>query len=277
MSRDVSVVILAAGLGTRMASSVAKVLHGVGGLALVGHVARAVGGLGAGRVVAVVGPGMGAVVEAVRAGLPGVSVAGVEQAERKGTGHAVLMARAALAGRAGPVVVVYGDTPLIEAATLRRLAAAVGPGRPVAVAGMRPADPGPYGRLVTGPDGTLERIVEAKDASAAERAIGLCNAGVMAVAGEVLWELLEQVRPNNAKGEYYLTDVVGLARGRGSGLCGDRGGRGRGGGGELAGRAGRGGGAVPGADAAPGDAGGGDADRIRRACGSATTRRWGAT
>ena len=202
-----------------MASSVPKVLHGVGGLALVGHVARAVGGLGAGRVVAVVGPGMGAVVEAVRAGLPGVSVAGVEQAERKGTGHAVLTARAALAGRLGPVVVVYGDTPLIEAATLRRLAAAVGPGRPVAVAGMRPADPGPYGRLVTGPDGTLERIVEAKDATAAERAIGLCNAGVMAVAGEVLWDLLEQVRPDNAKGEYYLTDVVGLARGRGLGCA----------------------------------------------------------
>ena len=131
----------------------------------------------------------------------------------------MLTARAALAGRLGPVVVVYGDTPLIEAATLRRLAAAVGPGRPVAVAGMRPADPGPYGRLVTGPDGTLERIVEAKDATAAERAIGLCNAGVMAVAGEVLWDLLEQVRPNNAKGEYYLTDVVGLARGRGLGCA----------------------------------------------------------
>ncbi len=214
-SEFVSVIILAAGLGTRMASSVPKVLHGVGGLALVGHVARAVGGLGAGRVVAVVGPGMGAVVEAVRAGLPGVAVAGVEQAERKGTGHAVLAARAALAGRAGPVVVVYGDTPLIQAATLRRLAAEVGRGRAVAVAGMRPVDPGPYGRLVTGADGALERIVEARDASPAERAIGLCNAGVMAVDGRVLWDLLDQVRPDNAKGEYYLTDLVHLARARG--------------------------------------------------------------
>src|SRR5688572_33455778 len=102
-SEAVSVVILAAGLGTRMASSVAKVLHGVGGLALVGHVARAVGGLGAGRVVAVVGPGMEAVVDAVRSGLPGVvSVAGAEQVEGKGTGHAVLMARAARAGGLGP-------------------------------------------------------------------------------------------------------------------------------------------------------------------------------
>ncbi len=261
MSRDVSVIILAAGLGTRMASSVPKVLHGVGGLALVGHVARAVGGLGAGRVVAVVGPGMGAVVEAVRAGLPGVAVAGVEQAERKGTGHAVLAARAALAGRAGPVVVVYGDTPLIQAATLRRLAAEVGRGRAVAVAGMRPVDPGPYGRLVTGADGALERIVEARDASPAERAIGLCNAGVMAVDGRVLWDLLDQVRPDNAKGEYYLTDLVHLARGARAAVRGDRGGGGRGGGGQLAGRAGRGGGAVPGAQAPGGDAGGGDAGR----------------
>jgi bifunctional UDP-N-acetylglucosamine pyrophosphorylase/glucosamine-1-phosphate N-acetyltransferase len=198
-----------------MASGVAKVLHAVGGLPLVGHVARAAGGLGAGRVVVVHGPGMEAVVAAVRAALPGVPVAGAEQAERLGTGHAVLMAREALAGRPGPVVVVYGDTPLIGTATLRRLADEVLRGRAVAVAGMRPADPGPYGRLVVGADGTLERIVEAKDASEAERAITLCNAGVMAVDGRVLWALLEQVQPNNAKGEYYLTDLVGLARARG--------------------------------------------------------------
>jgi bifunctional UDP-N-acetylglucosamine pyrophosphorylase/glucosamine-1-phosphate N-acetyltransferase len=215
MAGSVSAVILAAGLGTRMASSVPKVLHAVGGLSLVGHVARAVGGLGAGRVVAVVGPGMEAVVVGGRAGLRGVSVAGAEQAERKGTGHAVLMARAALAGSAGPVVVVYGDTPLIGTETLRRLAAEVAGGRAVAVAGMRPSEPGPYGRLVVGPDGGLERIVEAKDASAAEQAIGLCNAGVMAVDGRVLWDLLDQVKPNNAKGEYYLTDLVQLARARG--------------------------------------------------------------
>jgi bifunctional UDP-N-acetylglucosamine pyrophosphorylase/glucosamine-1-phosphate N-acetyltransferase len=198
-----------------MASGVAKVLHGVGGLALVGHVARAVGGLGAGRVVVVVGPGMAAVVEAVRSQLPGVEVVGAEQAERKGTGHAVAMARGALEGRAGPVVVVYGDTPLIAPATLARLAGLVAAGRAVAVAGMRPADPGPYGRVVVGADGTLERIVEAKDAGAAERAIGLCNAGAMAFDGAVLWDLLDAVRPDNAKGEYYLTDVVALARARG--------------------------------------------------------------
>ena len=113
------------------------------------------------------------------------------------------------------MVVVYGDTPLIRAETLRRLAAEVSGGRAVAVAGMRPADPGPAGRLVVGAGGGLERIVEAKDANAAERAIGLCNAGVMAVDGRVLWDLLDQVKPDNAKGEYYLTDLVGLARARG--------------------------------------------------------------
>jgi bifunctional UDP-N-acetylglucosamine pyrophosphorylase/glucosamine-1-phosphate N-acetyltransferase len=125
------------------------------------------------------------------------------------------MARAALAGCSGPVVVAYGDTPLITSATLQRLAAGIADGHAVMVAGMRPADPGPYGRLVVGSDGTLERIVEAKDASASERAIGLCNAGVMAVDGRVLWELLDRVKPDNAKGEYYLTDLVGLARARG--------------------------------------------------------------
>jgi bifunctional UDP-N-acetylglucosamine pyrophosphorylase/glucosamine-1-phosphate N-acetyltransferase len=198
-----------------MASGLAKVLHEVGGLALVGHVGRAVGGVGAERVAVVVGPGMEAVVAAARAGLGGAAVAGVEQTERKGTGHAVLMARAALAGCAGPVVVVYGDTPLIRAATLQRLAAGIAAGHAVMVAGMRPADPGPYGRLVLAADGSLERIVEAKDASPAELAIGLCNAGAMALDGAVMWALLERLTPNNAKGEYYLTDVVGLARAQG--------------------------------------------------------------
>jgi bifunctional UDP-N-acetylglucosamine pyrophosphorylase/glucosamine-1-phosphate N-acetyltransferase len=158
---------------------------------------------------------MDAVVAAVRGGLGGASVVGVEQAERKGTGHAVLMAREALAGCTGPVVVVYGDTPLIRAATLQQLAAGIAAGNAVMVAGMRPADPGPYGRLVLGADGSLERIVEAKDASAAELAIPLCNAGAMALDGKVMWDLLAQLSPNNAKGEYYLTDVVGLARAQG--------------------------------------------------------------
>jgi bifunctional UDP-N-acetylglucosamine pyrophosphorylase/glucosamine-1-phosphate N-acetyltransferase len=198
-----------------MASGVAKVLHGVGGLALIGHVGRAVGALGAERVAVVVGPGMGSVVEAARGGLGSAVGVGVEQAERLGTGHAVLMAKDALRGCTGPVVVVFGDTPLIRGETLRRLAEGIASGHAVMVAGMRPADPGAYGRLVVGADGTLERIVEAKDANDAERAIGLCNAGAMALDGTVMWDLLERIAPNNAKGEYYLTDVVALARARG--------------------------------------------------------------
>jgi bifunctional UDP-N-acetylglucosamine pyrophosphorylase/glucosamine-1-phosphate N-acetyltransferase len=98
---------------------------------------------------------------------------------------------------------------------LQRLAAGIASGHAVMVAGMRPQDPGPYGRLVLAQDGALERIVEAKDASAAELAIGLCNAGAMALDGTVMWELLAALTPNNAKGEYYLTDVVGLARAKG--------------------------------------------------------------
>jgi bifunctional UDP-N-acetylglucosamine pyrophosphorylase/glucosamine-1-phosphate N-acetyltransferase len=215
MPQRIASVILGAGLGTRMASGVAKVLHAVGGLALVGHVGRAVGVLGAERVAVVVGPGMGAVVEAARAGLGAAAVVGVEQAERKGTGHAVLMARAALRGCSGPVVVVFGDTPLIRGETLRGLAEGVAAGHAVMVAGMRPLDPGAYGRLVLAADGTLERIVEAKDATAEERAIPLCNAGAMALDGAVMWELLERIEPNNTKGEYYLTDVVALARAKG--------------------------------------------------------------
>ncbi|HYC63444.1 MAG TPA: bifunctional UDP-N-acetylglucosamine diphosphorylase/glucosamine-1-phosphate N-acetyltransferase GlmU, partial [Reyranellaceae bacterium] len=170
---------------------------------------------GAGRVVVVVGPGMAAVVDAARAGLGTAAVVGVEQAARKGTGHAVRMAKDALSGCAGPVVVVFGDTPLISSATLQKLAAGVAAGQAVMVAGMRPSEPGAYGRLVLAADGTLERIVEAKDATAEERAIGLCNAGAMALDGQRMWDLLAQIRPDNAKGEYYLTDVVGLARAQG--------------------------------------------------------------
>jgi bifunctional UDP-N-acetylglucosamine pyrophosphorylase/glucosamine-1-phosphate N-acetyltransferase len=166
-------------------------------------------------VAVVVGPGMDQVVRTVSAALAGVRVIGVEQAERKGTGHAVLMARAALTGFAGPVVIVYGDTPLIGTATLQRLAAGIVAGHAVMVAGMRPSDPGPYGRLVLAPDGALARIVEAKDAGPAELAIGLCNAGAMALDGRLMWDLLAALTPNNAKGEYYLTDVVGLARAKG--------------------------------------------------------------
>jgi bifunctional UDP-N-acetylglucosamine pyrophosphorylase/glucosamine-1-phosphate N-acetyltransferase len=136
------------------------------------------------------------------------------QESPQGTGHAVLAARKALAGFSGDVVVLFGDTPLLTAETVERvIAARRGPGDPaVAVLGFRPSDPSPYGRLITAADGTLERIVEARDASAAERAIPLCNAGIMAFDGAVLFDFLARIGNDNAKHEYYLTDIVAVAR-----------------------------------------------------------------
>jgi bifunctional UDP-N-acetylglucosamine pyrophosphorylase/glucosamine-1-phosphate N-acetyltransferase len=132
-----------------------------------------------------------------------------------GTGHAVLAAREVLADFNGDVLVSYADTPLLDAAAFAPLFAAREAGADLAVLGFEARDPGPYGRLLIGEGGGLERIVEAKDASDAERAIRLCNSGVLAAPRGLLFSLLAEVRNDNAKQEYYLTDVVGLARGRG--------------------------------------------------------------
>jgi bifunctional UDP-N-acetylglucosamine pyrophosphorylase/glucosamine-1-phosphate N-acetyltransferase len=137
----------------------------------------------------------------------------VVQAERLGTGHAVRAALPALDGVTGTVLVIYGDTPLLTAATLARLTTArAAPGVGAAVLGFRPADPTGYGRLVTDAEGRLARIVEHADADAPTRAIDLCNAGVMALDGRRLAGWLAALTPANAKGEFYLTDVVALAR-----------------------------------------------------------------
>jgi bifunctional UDP-N-acetylglucosamine pyrophosphorylase/glucosamine-1-phosphate N-acetyltransferase len=201
-------VILAAGQGTRMKSSRPKVLHAVAGRPMIGHVAAAVGTLGPARIVVVTARGGEAVADAV----PG-AVAAVQDPPL-GTGHAVLAARPALQGFDGDILVLFGDTPLVTAATLKAMLEARRNGPAVVVMGFRPADPAAYGRLVTGPAG-LERIVEFKDASLAERAIGLCNAGVMALDGRHAFDLLAAVGNANAKGEFYLTDVVEIARQRG--------------------------------------------------------------
>jgi bifunctional UDP-N-acetylglucosamine pyrophosphorylase/glucosamine-1-phosphate N-acetyltransferase len=141
------------------------------------------------------------------------------QKQRLGTGHAVMAAREALAGFDGDVLVVYGDTPLISAATLRRmLAARRSPENPaVVVLGFRPRDPGAYGRLIVDGRGHLQAIAEAKDANPEQRAVNLCNSGVMAVDGRMLFDLLDRVGNDNAKGEYYLTDMVQIARADGLG------------------------------------------------------------
>src|SRR5690606_6521152 len=158
--------------------------------------------------------------EQVERALAGRAMIAVQEPQ-EGTGHAVAQAEAALKGFAGDILILYGDVPLIPADTLRRLVEARrAPGRDgkipaIAVLGFRPADAAAYGRLKMGADGWLDSIVEFKDASAEERAITLCNSGVMAVDGALLFDLLRAVTNDNAKGEYYLTDIVAIARARG--------------------------------------------------------------
>jgi bifunctional UDP-N-acetylglucosamine pyrophosphorylase/glucosamine-1-phosphate N-acetyltransferase len=209
--RDVAVVVLAAGKGTRMESDLPKVLHAVAGRPMVAHVLAAAAAAGPARTVLVVGPGM----ESVH-GVAG-DAAIVIQDPPLGTGHAVMQARAALEGFSGDILVLFGDTPLLTPDTLGRMLGALRDGRRAAVAvlGFRPADPGAYGRLVVDGRGSLEAVVEFRDASEDERGIGLCNGGVMAIDGDVLFDYLAEVRSDNAKGEYYLTDLVAVARSRG--------------------------------------------------------------
>lgn len=204
-----AVLVLAAGLGTRMRSALPKVLHRIAGEPMIKTVVATAEMLDPDRIIVVVGDGMEAVAAAVA---PHPTV--LQPEPRLGTGHAVMAARPLLDGFAGDVVICYGDTPLIEAATLQRLLAArrALPNTAVAVLGFRPADASAYGRLIVGADGTLERIVEAKDARPEELAITLCNSGVFAVDGKVLFRLLDRTTNENAKGEYYLTDIIEIAR-----------------------------------------------------------------
>lgn len=204
-----SLIVLAAGQGTRMNSDLPKVLHPLAGAPLVVHAMAAGRALGPDRVVVVAGHGADLVTRAVQEFDPEAQV--VIQAEQLGTAHAVAQAR----GQVGPgdAVVLYGDTPFLSAETLERLVAARAR-HDVVVLGFRARDPGRYGRLVTAGDDLLA-IVEWKDASPEEREIELCNSGVMAADASVLFDLIDAVGNANAAGEYYLTDVVGLARARG--------------------------------------------------------------
>jgi len=207
-SRSLAVIVLAAGMGTRMKSSLPKVLHPLAGRPMIQHLMASVATLEPDRVVVVVGPGMDSVAATV------APVPTVLQAERLGTGHAVAQARAALADFEGDVLVLYADTPLISAATLRRLLDErhAGEEPAVVVLGFKPDHANEYGRLVVGAEG-LKAIVEFRDATPSQRENPLCNSGVMAFDGARLWSLIEQIDPtSNSKGEYYLTDVVRLAR-----------------------------------------------------------------
>src|SRR5689334_17028980 len=207
--RHFAVIILAAGQGTRMRSDTHKVLHPIAGRPLLLHLLDRVDALGADKKVVVVGKGR----EQVEAAIAGHDAVTALQAEQKGTGHAVQQAAEALAGYDGPVIVLYGDTPFVEVATLRRmldrLDAEDAPG--VVVMASSPADPLKYGRIVLGEGDKIAKMVEYKDATDEERAVRLCNSGMMAVGSGDLFRWLSQVGNDNAAGEYYLPDIVAVA------------------------------------------------------------------
>ncbi len=206
-----SLIILAAGQGTRMNSDLPKVLHPLGGAPLVVHAMRAGQALDPERTILVAGHGADAVARAARSFDPDAIV--VLQTEQLGTGHAVAQAAAALYGFTGDAIVLYGDTPFITADTLDRMQAARA-NHALVVLGFETAEPGRYGRLVTQGD-ILERIVEYKDADDATRALTLCNSGVVCADAQTLLSLVAAIENNNAAGEYYLTDIVALGAARG--------------------------------------------------------------
>ncbi len=200
-----AIVVLAAGKGTRMRSDLPKVMHPLAGRPMITHLLATAGKLSPERIIVVVGPDMDVVTDAVAPHPTCV------QAERDGTGGAVKAAREALEGFTGTVLVLYGDTPLVTADTMRR-AAACSDGAAVSVLGFRPSHFHQYGRLIINEDGGLEAIIEAKDASPEELEVNLCNSGVMAFDGRHLIGLLDRLDTDNAKNEYYLTETVALAR-----------------------------------------------------------------
>lgn len=206
-------IILAAGQGTRMKSPRPKVLHEVGGRSMLAWSVALAEELGCERTVVVASPGASVVQEAAAdmVGEQNVCV----QKEQLGTANAVDAAREALAGEQGQAIVLYADTPLIPVDAAERAFTELDNGASVCVLGFDAAEPGGYGRLKLSDDDSLEAIVEAKDASAEELAIFFCNSGVMAAPLELMFELIAEVDNDNAKQEYYLTDLVKLARGRG--------------------------------------------------------------
>ena len=208
-----SVVILAAGQGTRMRSDTHKVLHPIAGKPMLLHLLSTVEKMGAERRVVVVGKGR----EQLEAALASHGVSTALQAEQKGTGHAVQMAQESLQGFEGPVLILYGDTPFVTEQTLERmlsrLASEDDPG--IVVLASSPPDGKSYGRVILGDGDRISKMVEFKDANEAERAVKLCNSGMMAVQSTDLFRWLSKVGKANAAGEYYLPDIVMIAKDEG--------------------------------------------------------------
>jgi len=211
-ARSSLTVVLAAGEGTRMRSSRPKVLHPIAGQSMLAHVLSAAPNGEGAKLAVVIGPDHEAVAGEIKRLRPDATI--VVQSERLGTAHAVLAAREAIAAGADDLVVAFGDTPLISAETFARMRAALQDGAALAVLGFRAADPSGYGRLLI-EDGQLKAIREHADASADERKVTLCNAGVMAFDGRKALEILDRISNVNAKGEYYLVDAVGIVRQQG--------------------------------------------------------------
>ncbi len=207
----VTLIILAAGQGSRMNSDRPKVLHTLGAAPLLHHAMRAGQALDPARCIVVTGHGAEAVTKAARAFDPAVILA--HQAEQRGTGHAVQQAVPHFGDEEGEVIVLYGDTPFIRPETLEAMLEAR-QRHDVVVLGFKAADPGRYGRLIATGD-SLERIVEFKDATETERAISLCNSGVVCADAATLSALVAGLRDDNAAGEFYLTDIVALGRSQG--------------------------------------------------------------
>ncbi len=206
--RPLAIVILAAGQGTRMKSSLHKVLHPIAGRPMLLHLLASTETLAPERRVVVVGAGR----EQVEKAATGKDVAIAVQSAQLGTGHAVAQARDALLGFAGDVLILYGDVPLVAPATMRAMIVRLNqPDAPRAVVlGFRPDTPGAYGRIIANGQGQIEKMVEYKDASEAERAVTLCNSGLMAARAAELFVLLDRIGNDNAAGEYYLPDIVML-------------------------------------------------------------------
>ncbi|MCK5746063.1 MAG: NTP transferase domain-containing protein, partial [Oricola sp.] len=212
MARSCLTIILAAGQGTRMKSALPKVLHPVAGLPMAAHVAATARAAGSNAVAVVYGHGGEAVRDALSGTLYGATWH--QQAEQFGTAHAVLAARDAISKGYDDILVMFGDTPLVRPEIMRDARAKLADGAAVVVVGFRPDNPFGYGRLIE-QGGELVAIREERDATDEERAISYCNGGIMAFNGNITRQLLDSIGNDNAKGEYYMTDAVVIARGRG--------------------------------------------------------------
>jgi bifunctional UDP-N-acetylglucosamine pyrophosphorylase/glucosamine-1-phosphate N-acetyltransferase len=203
-------IVLAAGEGTRMKSALPKVMHPLAGRSMLGHVMSAVLEAGASEIAVVVGPGRDDVAAEARAVLPGARI--FEQRERLGTAHAVLAAREAIEQGYDEVVVAFADTPLLTGATFLAMRGALDAGVAVVALAFEAEDPTGYGRMILAGDGALAAIVEHKDATAEQRALTLCNAGLIALDGRRALDILSRIGNANAQREYYLTDAPAIAR-----------------------------------------------------------------